>query len=48
MMKILAVLCLVLGGMDALGEEMPKENEATKKEKASNGMGSWRGCRNFT
>ena len=35
MMKILVVLCLVLGGMDALGEEMPKENEATKKEKAS-------------
>lgn len=34
-MKILVVLCLVLGGMDALGEEMPKENEATKKEKAS-------------
>ncbi len=34
-MRMLVVLCLVLGGMDALGEEMPKENEATKKEKAS-------------
>lgn len=34
-MRLLVVLCLVLGGMEALGEEMPKENEATKKEKAS-------------
>ena len=34
-MRLLVVLCLVLGGMDALGEEMPKENEASKKEKAS-------------
>lgn len=34
-MRMLAVLCLMLGGMDAFGEEMPKENEATKKEKAS-------------